>query len=435
MSPDDYSRSRAGSKPTLEVKTSPDRLSKCLSEISHAETFYSALEDPRSATPCTARSYILDGYKEDPRQKADRVDSGFEDTTTAKRTSPTSRQQSHSRSRGRHQSRPHSNRSKSSKVLRNKTHTHTQSPSPPQSSRSSISASIRQHGSRPASASRQNSYAASSRPTIPQRRTSYMHNRPRQHLLDLHQNSLDLFQSMDSAFAPVGSQPPTPSSRAVLIRASTSPSSIPSGNTALETHHPPTSHHSSQPTSPNLPPSSPKLNDSEPTPTPPAPRPTTTYWLKPSTRRKEYAKIDRSSTGFRGLWRRLRRSDAPALLSREEDEKSDFGSVRRYRLDLSDDDDEEEEEGEEVNAVNGLSNHDDEKEGGVRSNSGTGYAKSRLKTKAEFEGSGLWRGRWQAAASSLGCFGRLKTPTATTTENPLLGEGEEKEVGDREEKR
>ena len=66
------------------------------------------------------------------------------------------------------------------------------------------------------------------------------------------------------------------------------------------------------------------------------------HWTSPSTRRREYAAIDASHRGLRGLVRRL----APALCfgsSRQQfyDEKkkdtSDTCSVRRYRLDLPDD--------------------------------------------------------------------------------------------------
>lgn len=60
-------------------------------------------------------------------------------------------------------------------------------------------------------------------------------------------------------------------------------------------------------------------------------------WTLPSTRRREYRKIESSSRGIPGLWRRF----APRFLQRNrrlsfyEDEKDDdTGSVRRYRVDL-----------------------------------------------------------------------------------------------------
>lgn len=65
-------------------------------------------------------------------------------------------------------------------------------------------------------------------------------------------------------------------------------------------------------------------------------------WTLPSTRRREYRKIQSSCRGIPGLWRRF----APRFLQRNrrlsfyEDEKDDdTGSVRRYRLDLPDDED------------------------------------------------------------------------------------------------
>lgn len=60
-------------------------------------------------------------------------------------------------------------------------------------------------------------------------------------------------------------------------------------------------------------------------------------WTLPSTRLREYRKIDRSCQGVRGLWRRF----APhwccknKRLSFFEVDKGDTGSVRRYRMNLS----------------------------------------------------------------------------------------------------
>lgn len=59
-------------------------------------------------------------------------------------------------------------------------------------------------------------------------------------------------------------------------------------------------------------------------------------WTLPSTRRLEYREIDKSCQGFRGIWRRLapRWCRRNSRLSFFDDEGSDAGSVRRYRLDL-----------------------------------------------------------------------------------------------------
>lgn len=71
-------------------------------------------------------------------------------------------------------------------------------------------------------------------------------------------------------------------------------------------------------------------------------------WTSPSTRRREYEKIDRSHRGIRGLWRRF----APQVFQLG-DQRTPFfeegkggngvygGSVRRFRMDFSDDCDEE----------------------------------------------------------------------------------------------
>lgn len=69
-------------------------------------------------------------------------------------------------------------------------------------------------------------------------------------------------------------------------------------------------------------------------------------WTLPSTRRQEYREIDKSCQGIRGLWRRLvpRRFRGNSRLSFFNDDDSDTGSVRRYRLDLPDE--EEEKKGE-----------------------------------------------------------------------------------------
>lgn len=62
-------------------------------------------------------------------------------------------------------------------------------------------------------------------------------------------------------------------------------------------------------------------------------------WTSPSTRRREYEKIDRASRGMRGLWRRVaprwcqRNSRMPFF---EEGKTSREGSVRRFRMDLPD---------------------------------------------------------------------------------------------------
>jgi len=69
------------------------------------------------------------------------------------------------------------------------------------------------------------------------------------------------------------------------------------------------------------------------------------HWTSDETRRKEYAKIDLASKGFRGLLNRLfPRLTNKSKRSRFYDEKdgSRAGSIRRYRLDFDNDDEKEE---------------------------------------------------------------------------------------------
>ncbi|RDW90481.1 uncharacterized protein DSM5745_02256 [Aspergillus mulundensis] len=72
-------------------------------------------------------------------------------------------------------------------------------------------------------------------------------------------------------------------------------------------------------------------------------KPTVIEWTSPSTRRREYEKIDRASSGVRGLWRRV----APRwcqfgdkrvpFFEEGKDGKANYeGSVRRFRMDLPD---------------------------------------------------------------------------------------------------
>lgn len=67
-------------------------------------------------------------------------------------------------------------------------------------------------------------------------------------------------------------------------------------------------------------------------------------WTLPSTRRQEYREIDKSCQGIRGLWRRIvpHRFRRNSRLIFFDDNDSDAGSVRRYRLDLPDEDEEKE---------------------------------------------------------------------------------------------
>ncbi|KAF2195290.1 hypothetical protein K469DRAFT_544923 [Zopfia rhizophila CBS 207.26] len=71
---------------------------------------------------------------------------------------------------------------------------------------------------------------------------------------------------------------------------------------------------------------------------------TITHWTSPTTRRREYEKIDRANSGIRGFVRKIipRYVSGPPPPRFYEKDKSDAGSVRRYRMDLAETDDEEE---------------------------------------------------------------------------------------------
>lgn len=59
-------------------------------------------------------------------------------------------------------------------------------------------------------------------------------------------------------------------------------------------------------------------------------------WTAPDTRRREYEKIDKSTRGLRGLWRRVAPQwcRSSGRISFYEDDEDDDGSVRRYRVEI-----------------------------------------------------------------------------------------------------
>ncbi|KAL4783103.1 hypothetical protein BJX76DRAFT_269509 [Aspergillus varians] len=73
-------------------------------------------------------------------------------------------------------------------------------------------------------------------------------------------------------------------------------------------------------------------------------KPTIIEWTSPSTRRREYQKIDRASSGMRGFWRRVAPrwcqfgdSRVPFFEEGKDGKVNHEGSVRRFRMDLPDD--------------------------------------------------------------------------------------------------
>lgn len=93
-------------------------------------------------------------------------------------------------------------------------------------------------------------------------------------------------------------------------------------------------------------------------------------WTSPTTRRREYEKIDRASRGVRGLWRRV----APRWF-RPDDSRTPFfeegrstrsreGSVRRFRMDLPDDHD--------YDLTGSTARHEDDEDCGLDGEEGGG---------------------------------------------------------------
>ena len=120
--------------------------------------------------------------------------------------------------------------------------------------------------------------------------------------------------------------------------------------------HPPVLHHSSsfspspshQQTHSLSPTARPSLSNSTTAspntlPLPPVTTPVILDWTSPSTRRHEYAKIDSSHSGLRGLWKRVMPKCMHHKRARrgfwDEKRASDEDSVRRYRVGSCDDDD------------------------------------------------------------------------------------------------
>lgn len=210
----------------------------------------------------------------------------------------------------------------------------------------------------------------SSRTTVSDHQGKPQHER--RDLLALHRESCRLFRSFDKVTNP---QLPLPgggeTSRFRPVRSSTEPTqhthdqnrgSIKRRSSAGSPSHsvffPSTRPLPFEEQSPNLP----VKSNSEPTPTPPASEhaqippdankpayelipPTVIDWTSPSTRRREYEKIDRSSRGIRGMWRKLApkwcQSKSQRLLffdETKEDKKVYEGSVRRFRMDLPEED-------------------------------------------------------------------------------------------------
>lgn len=82
-------------------------------------------------------------------------------------------------------------------------------------------------------------------------------------------------------------------------------------------------------------------------------RDTTMDWMSPSTRRREYERIDKANSGFRGFIRKLipRCVSGPPPPRFYEKDQSDVGSVRRYRMDDTSDHEHEPSEKDDILAL------------------------------------------------------------------------------------
>ncbi|KAH8425574.1 uncharacterized protein LDX57_003324 [Aspergillus melleus] len=169
----------------------------------------------------------------------------------------------------------------------------------------------------------------------------------RQNLLALHRESCRLFQNNGRVRDSEGSAPSPSSSTATMptpprtVRAYSDLSTPPLSpilnsmtSTSQRPHFPPPLRICSAFTP----------SDSDPiSPIPIHPSATVIDWTSPSTRRREYKKIDRASSGVRGFWRRVAPrwarfgGDDRTPFFEEKDGKGNYdGSVRRFRMDLPD---------------------------------------------------------------------------------------------------
>ncbi|KAE8149469.1 hypothetical protein BDV25DRAFT_2180 [Aspergillus avenaceus] len=171
----------------------------------------------------------------------------------------------------------------------------------------------------------------------------------REDLLALHRESCRLFQDSDNTKSNQPAEPPAPSNVPTAPQ-DTIPASSEAGSPpvspVLRTQ---LSFTSKNPASQNL--KGPTLRTSSVASTaldeiyssPVHTSATVIDWTSPSTRRREYKKIDRASSGVRGFWRRVApkwcqsRQDRTPFFE-EKDGKGNYeGSVRRFRMDLPDD--------------------------------------------------------------------------------------------------
>ena len=174
---------------------------------------------------------------------------------------------------------------------------------------------------------RQPSEAPTWRPRVPQRRSSTAHYRTSStDSYATHSKSVLLFQSLEASLANVDPLPPRPTahltsaSLPTLQPPATAVEPCPSKSSSTLVESPELQQHS--------------YSNHVPA--------TTIDWTLPSTRRRQYDEIEKSSRGIRGLVRRFTPSSLWWKGNRagfyDAEKGSDGGTMRRYRLDPDDDD-------------------------------------------------------------------------------------------------
>jgi len=103
------------------------------------------------------------------------------------------------------------------------------------------------------------------------------------------------------------------------------------------------------------------------------------HWTSPSTRRRQYEKMDKAHSGLRGVMRKVFPKccvPGPAPPKFYDENKSDSGSVRRFRLDLPDDEDEDDLKGDNEKMIT-LSSEESPRRATSRSKAATAAANTK----------------------------------------------------------
>ena len=307
-------------KSRLTVTTTPQRSASISSTISRAETFHSFSTAP--ALLDEDQEALVWSKKENMAySRRNRADSGFE-SMGGTRTPDSDWEQKTITPRIKHR---YPCRIEGNKPKFERAHTASDIPRPstsPHGSGSHSSGARRRHRDSQPSYSRHTSRHSSRRSSFAQSQTN-----PPPYLLTrhsaqtdpytAHQRALSIFQALEPK-----TSPPIPAIPGQLHKSLS--------NTTLPTNQP-FDYSSDRPSSIS---EEPKLSLHH--------QSTTIDWTDPSSRRRAYAKHDAKRRGVEGIWRRVRKL-WPGKMDEEvkfykEKVDDDACSVRRYRLDLTDED-------------------------------------------------------------------------------------------------